>query len=80
MWSSDDNEDSIYINYDDENNLLLIIPKSIQMSSYRIQSNIQGMRMIVREEAPAVTKSIQSSRILTPVRNNTTTAMLNNAF
>ena len=59
MWSSDDNEEIIYITYDDENNLLLIIPNLIQISNYRIQSNIQGMRMIVREEkAPAVTTSI----------------------
>ena len=56
-WSSshDVEEEIIYLTYDDDKNLLLIIPHSIQLTNYRIQSNIKGMQMIVREEKETTT-------------------------
>ena len=82
MWSSshDAEEEIIYITYDDNKNILLIIPHSIQLTNYRIQSNIKGMRMIAREENEnaTVTTHMRPSRSITPVRN--TPSVLKNAF
>ena len=64
-------EEIIYITYDDSKNLLLIIPHSIQLTNYRIQSNILGMRMIVREvqDNTEVTTPIRPRRSTTPIRS-----------
>ena len=78
MWSSDANEELIHITYDEQHNLLISIPNSIQFSHNRIQSDIIGMRMVVQEEkAPEVTMPLQPR--LTTV-NNTTTSVIANAF